>query len=256
MDVRTWLGSLGLDQYEAVFRQHRIEIDVFPELTDLHLKDMGVPLGHRLRMLRALRHLAGNTSGAAQPAAPAGVALQDGAERRHMTVMFCDLVGLSSLTAQLDPEDMADLILAFQGALAAAVARFDGHVARLVGDGAAIYFGYPRAHEDDAERATRAGVALIDAVAELRREHGTLLEVRIGVATGLVVVGELIGQGEARLRGLVGDTPDLAMRLESLAEPNTIVVSEPTRRLLGKTFELKALGQQMLRGIAAPVAAW
>jgi class 3 adenylate cyclase len=256
MDVRTWLGSLGLDQYEVVFRQHRIEIDVFPELTDLHLKDMGVPLGHRLRMLRALRHLAGNTSGAAQPAAPAGVALQDGAERRHMTVMFCDLVGLSSLTAQLDPEDMADLILAFQGALAAAVARFDGHVARLVGDGAAIYFGYPRAHEDDAERATRAGIALIDEVAELRRERGVAIEMRIGISTGLVVVGELIGEGEARERGVVGDTANLAARLRSLAKPGTILVSESTRRLLGKTFELKTLGPQTLKGFNTPVGAW
>jgi class 3 adenylate cyclase len=256
MDIRTWLGSLGLDQYEAVFREHRIEIDLLPELTDQHLKDMGVPLGHRLRMLRALRQLAGDASGAAQPAAPVGVPPQEGAERRHMTVMFCDLVGLGSLTAQLDPEDMADLIRAFQGTVADAVARFDGHVARLVGDGAAIYFGYPRAHEDDAERAARAAIALIDAVAELRRERGAFIEMRIGISTGLVVVGELIGEGEARERGVVGDTANLAARLRSLAEPGTILVSQSTRRLLGKTFELKPLGPQALKGFNTPVATW
>src|SRR5216683_2023074 len=217
---------------------------------------MGVPLGHRLRMLRAVRQLTGDVSGTAQPAAPAGPAPQDGAERRHMTVMFCDLVGLSSLTAQIDPEDMADLIRAFQGAVAAAVTRLDGHVARLVGDGATIYFGYPRAHEDDAERATRAGIALIEAVAELRRERGAAVEMRIGISTGLVVVGELIGEGEARERGVVGDTANLAARLRSLAKPGTIVVSEPTRRLLGKTFELKTLGPQTLKGFNSPVAAW
>jgi class 3 adenylate cyclase len=250
MDVRAWLGSLGLDQYEAIFREHRIEADVLPELTDQHLRDMGVPLGHRLRILRAVRQLTSDSSGTAQPAP------QDGAERRHMTVMFCDLVGLTALTAQLDPEDMADLIRAFQGSVAAAVARFEGHVARWVGDGATIYFGYPRAHEDDAERAARAGMALIEAVEELRRELGAAIELRIGISTGLVVVGELIGEGEARERGVVGDTANLAARLRSLAEPGTILVSESTRRLLGNKFELKALGPQMLKGFNTPVAAW
>ncbi len=250
MDVGTWLGSLGLDQYEDLFRQHEIDADILPELTDQHLRDIGIPLGHRLRMLRAIRQFANDGD------PDSGLRRHENPERRQLTVMFCDLVGSTALTAQLDPEDMADLIRAFQGAVATAVARFDGHVAKWMGDAAMVYFGYPRAHEDDAERATRAGVAIIDAVAELRREHGTSLEVRIGIATGLVVVGELIGRGEARLRGLVGDTPDLAMRLQGLAEPNTIVVSESTRRLLGKTFELKALGQQTLRGFDAPVAAW
>jgi class 3 adenylate cyclase/predicted ATPase len=250
MDVGTWLGSLGLDQYEDLFRQHEIDADILPELTDQHLRDIGIPLGHRLRMLRAIRQFANDGD------PDSGLRRHENPERRQLTVMFCDLVGSTALTAQLDPEDMADLIRAFQGAVATAVARFDGQVAKWMGDAAMVYFGYPRAHEDDAERATRAGVAIIDAVVELRREHGTSLEVRIGIATGLVVVGELIGRGEARLRGLVGDTPDLAMRLQGLAEPNTIVVSESTRRLLGKTFELKALGQQTLRGIDAPVAAW
>ena len=150
-----------------------------------------------------------------------------------MTVMFCDLVGLGALTAKLDPEDIADLIRAVQGAIAAAVARFDGHVAKWVGDGATIYFGYPRAHEDDAERAARAGLALVEAVAKLGRSHGVALDLRIGISSGLVVVGELIGEGEARERGVVGDTANLAARLRSLAEPGSILVSESTRRLLG-----------------------
>jgi class 3 adenylate cyclase len=256
MDVRTWLSSLGLDQYEAVFRAHRIEPDVLPELTDQHLIDIGIPLGHRLRILRAVRQLTSDASGTAWPVAAVEAPAQDGAERRHMTVMFCDLLGLTTLTSQLDPEDMADLIRAFQGAVTAAVARFDGHVAKWVGDGATIYFGYPRAHEDDAERAARAGLALLKAVAVLRRERGAAIDMRIGVSTGLVVVGELIGEGEARERGVVGDTANLAARLRSLAESGTIMISQSTRQLLGNKFELKALGPQTLKGFNAPVAAW
>ena len=256
MDVRTWLSSLGLDQYETVFREHRIEPDVLPELTDQHLRDIGIPLGHRLRILRAVRQLTSDASGTARPVVALEAPAQDGAERRHMTVMFCDLLGLTAMTSQLDPEDMADLIRAFQGVVATAVTRFDGHVARWVGDGATIYFGYPRAHEDDAQRAARAGLALLKAVAELRRERRAAIEMRIGVSTGLVVVGELIGEGEARERGVVGDTANLAARLRSLAEPGTIMVSQSTRQLLGNKFELKALGPQTVKGFNAPVAAW
>src|SRR6266436_8672366 len=251
MDVGTWLSGLGLSQYEAVFRESAIDADVLTELTDQHLKDLGVALGHRLKMLRAIRELAGEAPVKASTAKP-----QDAADRRQLTVMFCDLVDSTALTAQLDPEDMGDLLRAFQRAVAAAVTRFDGHVAKWTGDGASVYFGYPRANEDDAERATRASIALIEAVGKLRRERGVALEVRIGISTGLVVVGELIGEGEARERGVVGDTANLAARLRSLAKPGTIVVSEPTRRLLGKTFELKALGPQTLKGFNSPVAAW
>ncbi|MEA2678395.1 MAG: hypothetical protein QOK03_117, partial [Candidatus Binataceae bacterium] len=183
-------------------------------------------------------------------------ASQDAADRRQLTVMVCDLVGSTALTAQLDPEDMGDLLRAFQSAVAAAVARFDGQVAKWLGDGAMVYFGYPRAHEDDAERAARASLALIEAVGKLRRERGVALNVRIGISTGLVVVGELIGEGEARERGVVGDTPNLAARLQALAEPDSVVVSESTRRLLGKTFELKELGPQDLKGFKTPVSVW
>ncbi len=170
--------------------------------------------------------------------------------------MFCDLVGSTALSARLDPEDMGDLIRAFQGVVAAAVARFDGHVAKLMGDGALGYFGYPRAHEDDAERAARAGLGIVEAVEALRRERGIALEVRAGIATGLVVVGEVMGEGEARERGVVGDTPNLAARLQGIAEPNTLVIAEGTRKLLGNLFELQDLGLRDLKGIAGPVRVW
>src|SRR5712672_28748 len=252
MDVGTWLIGLGLGQYEAVFRESEIDADVLTELTDQHLKDLGIALGHRLKLLRAIRQLAGELAAEApETPKPHGAA-----DRRQLTVMFCDLVDSTALTVQLDPEDMGDLLRAFQRAVTTSVTRFDGHVAKWTGDGASIYFGYPRAHEDDAERATRASIALIEAVARLRREHSVDLEVRIGISTGLVVVGELIGEGEALERGVVGDTPNLASRLQALAQPDTVVVSESTRRLLGRTFELKALGPLELKGFKAPVPAW
>ena len=178
------------------------------------------------------------------------------AERRQLTVMFCDLVGSTALSARLDPEDMGDLIRAFQGAVSLAVVRFDGHVAKLMGDGALVYFGYPRAHEDDAERAVRASLKLVEAVRNLRHERGVALDVRAGIATGPVVVGEMMGEGQARERGIVGETPNLAARLQASAEPGSVVVAASTRRLLGEAFELRALGPQVLKGFADSVPAW
>ena len=249
MDVEIWLASLGLDQYASLFREHAIEADILPELTDEHLSDLGVPLAHRLRLLRAIGELESDGQ-------PAEARTPDALERRQLTALFCDLVGSTELTAELDPEGMADLIRVFQGAVAAAVTRFDGHIAKWMGDAAMVYFGYPRAHEDDAERAARAALALIEAVAALRRKHGAALRVRIGISTGLVVVGELIGEGEAQLRGLVGDTPDLAMRLQALTEPDTVAVSAATLRLLGKTFETRPLQPPSSRGHGRPAPAW
>src|SRR6202012_992581 len=228
MDIGAWLKSLGLGRYEPIFRDNEIDTNVLTELTEQHLSDLGVALGHRLKILRAIRE-----QHRSEPKP------QDAADRRQLTVMFCDLVDSTALTALLDPEDMADLMRAFQRSVAAAVARFDGHVAKWLGDGATIYFGYPRAHEDDAERAARAGLALTEAFAGLVRERGVTLGLRIGISSGLVVVGELIGEGEARERGVVGDTANLAARLRSMAEPGTIMISGATRRLLGRTFELK-----------------
>ena len=255
MDIGKWLRNLGLEQYEASFRENQIDVKILPKLTEEDLKELGVTLvGHRRKLFVAIGELTGS------PVVPATVAKPGNAdaiaERRQLTVMFYDLVGSTSLAAELDPEDMGDLIRAFQRATARAVMRFDGHVAKLMGDGALVYFGYPRAHEDDAERAARAGLAVVEAVRALGRERGLALEARGGIATGLVVVGELMGEGEARERGVVGGTPNLAARLQALAMPDTVVVSESTRRLLGETFLLKPLGPQSLKGFAAPVPAW
>jgi len=259
MDIARWLRGFGLEQYEAAFRENEIDSEVLPKLTAEDLKDIGVAIvGHRRKILSAIAELSGPPAALAkQPVAdPSPPAPTNVAERRQLTVMFCDLVGSTALAARLDPEDMSDLIRAFQGAVATATARFDGHVAKLMGDGALVYFGYPRAHEDDAERAARAGLALVEAVRDLRLERGVALEVRAGIATGLVVVGELMGQGEARERGVVGETPNLAARLQALAEPGSIVIAESTRRLLGGTFEMKPLGPQVLKGFDPPVPAW
>ena len=261
MDVGGSLRSLGLGQYEAAFRENEIDSDVLPKLTAEDLKDLGVAIvGHRRKALSAIAELSGSSAPPAPatlpPEAVEPAPAQTFAERRQLTVMFCDLVGSTALAARLDSEDMSDLIRGFQGAAAGAVARYDGFVAKFMGDGALIYFGYPRAHEDDAERATRAGLALVEAVRALRQERGVALEVRAGIASGLVVVGELMGEGEARERGVVGETPNLAARLQALAEPGSVVVAESTRRLLGSLFEYQDLGPIALKGIAAPVRAW
>jgi class 3 adenylate cyclase len=168
--------------------------------------------------------------------------------------MFCDLVGSTALSARMDPEDLREIISAYQKCVAATVRRFGGFVAKYMGDGVLNYFGYPQAHEDDAERAVRAGLELIAAVTGLKT-HASL-QTRVGIATGLVVVGDLIGSGEAQERGIVGDTPNLAARLQGIAEPDMVVMSEGTRRLLGNLFELEDLGAKDLKGIAGPMKAW
>ena len=179
---------------------------------------------------------------------------EDRAERRQVTVMFSDLVGSTALSARMDPEDLREVISAYQKSVVASVQRFGGFVAKYMGDGVLIYFGYPQAHEDDAERAVRAGLEIVAAVAGLKAPFS--LQTRIGIATGLVVVGDLIGSGEAQERGIVGETPNLAARLQGIAEPNMVVISEGTRRLLGNLFELEDLGAKDLKGIAGPVRAF
>jgi len=251
MEIADWLRGLKLSQYEAAFRDNEIDWEVLPDLTDFDLEKLGVPMGHRKKMLRAIAKL-----DAAPPETPPPRSFAAAGERRQLTLMFCDLVGSTALAARLDPEDMVELIRDFQAAVSAAIVRFDGLVAKWMGDGALIYFGYPRAHEDDAERAVRAGLALAPAVRGLRDAKAMALEVRVGIATGLVVVGELAGEGDARERGVVGETPNLAARLQALAVPGSIVVSESTRRLLGGTFELEALGPQAIRGLPTPINAW
>jgi class 3 adenylate cyclase len=179
---------------------------------------------------------------------------QDTAERRQVTVMFCDLVGSTALSARMDLEDLREVISAYQKCVAQVVQRFAGFVAKYMGDGVLVYFGYPQAHEDDAERAVRAGLDLIQAVDALK--SSAPLQTRVGIATGLVVVGDLIGSGAAQEQAVVGETPNIAARLQSIAEPNTVFIAESTRKLVGNLFDLNDLGQQELKGIGGPVRAW
>ena len=207
MDVGGWLRNLGLGQYEALFRASDIDADILPELTEVDLEKLGVSLGHRKRLLRAISGLAAAETAAA-PSAPAGAMPQDAAERRQLTVMFCDLVGSTPLSVRLDPEDLRGIIGAYHRCVAEIVEGFSGFVARYMGDGVLVYFGYPQAHEDDAERATRCGLVLVDRVSQL--DQAEELHARVGIATGLVVVG-----GEVVQHDVAGDTPisPLACRL-------------------------------------------
>jgi class 3 adenylate cyclase/predicted ATPase len=252
--IADWLKKLGLSEYTERFVENGIETDVLSELTDQDLEKLGVLLGHRRRMLKAIRELGGPAPAMPQVATAAPAVPQDSAERRQLTVMFCDLVGSTALSSRLDPEDLRSVIGVYHKCVAETVARFDGFVAKYMGDGVLIYFGYPHAHEDDAERAVRAGLALMEAVGKLRVQDP--LQVRIGVATGLVVVGDIVGSGEAQERGVVGETPNLAARLQGVAAPNTVVIAEGTRRLIGNLFELEDLGPRYLKGIAGPARAW
>jgi class 3 adenylate cyclase len=258
MDVEAWLRRLGLEQYAAAFRDNDVDDKVLPELTSDDLISIGVTsVGHRRKLLSAIAGLSAETPAAAVTAAsadapePATVT----AERRQLTVMFCDLVGSTALSGSLDPEDLSRLIRSYQACVATTIARFDGFIARYVGDGVLIYFGYPQAHEDDAERAVRAALAVIAAIDETPTLRQSA-RARLGVATGLVVVGEPIGTGDARQQTAIGETPNLAARLQALAEPDTVVIADATRRLIGDLFEYRDLGTVELKGIARPLQAW
>ena len=261
MDIGGWLRSLGLERYEAAFRENEIDETVLPSLTHETLKELGVTaVGHRLKLLDAIATL--RTAGGTKPPsadeattpAAASITPEDRAERRQVTVMFSDLVGSTALSARMDPEDLREVISAYQKCVAGTVQRFGGFVAKYMGDGVLVYFGYPQAHEDDAERAVRAGLELIEAVGGLK--SSAPLQTRIGIATGLVVVGDLIGSGAAQEQAVVGETPNIAARLQGVAEPNTVVIAESTRKLLGNLFDLQDLSAQDLKGIGSPVRAW
>ncbi len=247
-----------MSEYAQRFIDNRIDLSVLPDLTDQDLEKLGVVLGDRRKMLRWIADLkdvekVASLTGIADEA-PAVLGLADSAERRQVTVMFSDLVGSTALSARMDPEDLREVVLAFQNIVAETVRRFDGFVAEYHGDGVMIYFGYPRAHEDDPERAVRAGLELIVAITALKA-HAPL-QTRVGIATGLVVVGDLIGAGDTKERSIVGETPNLAARLQAIAEPNTIVIADGTRKLLGDLFELQDLGARDLKGISRPVRPW
>ena len=257
--VADWLEKLGLGQYAQRFAENDISFIILTDLTDQDLEKIGVAsLGHRRLLLRAIAELklVDKTTLApdAAASAPPAAAKMNTAERRQVTVMFSDLVGSTALSARMDPEDLREVISAYQKCVAETVGRFGGFVAKYMGDGVLLYFGYPQAHEDDAERAVRAGLELVTAVTALKTHAA--LQTRVGIATGLVVVGDLIGSGASQEQAIVGETPNLAARLQGIAEPNSVVIAESTRRLAGNLFELKDLGAQDLKGIAGPVRSW
>ena len=256
--IADWLEKLGRGQYAQRFAENDIDFEILSDLTDQDLEKIGVTsLGHRRTLLRAiatLKDVEQTTLAAAVAAPPATPRAVDSAERRQVTVMFGDLVGWTALSARMDPEDLREVITVYYKCVAEIVRRFGGFVAQYLGDGVLVYFGYPVAHEDDAERAVRAGLELITAVGRLKTQ--ALLQTRIGIATGLVVVGDLIVSSESRERGIVGETPNLAARLQAIAEPDTLVIAESTRTLLGNLFELQDLGTRYLKGIDGPVRAW
>jgi class 3 adenylate cyclase len=255
--IADWLDQLGLGQYAERFAENDITVAILPDLTDQDLKELGVAsLGHRRQLLRAIGERNRLEQGAPRPAiSPASrVAPYDTAERRQVTVMFSDLVGSTALSTRMDPEDLREVISGYQKCVAETVGRFGGFVAKYMGDGVLVYFGYPQAHEDDAERAVRAGLELAAAVSGLKTHAA--LQARVGIATGLVVVGDLIGSGASQEQAIVGETPNLAARLQGVAEPNGVVIAQSTRRLLGDLFELEDLGEQNLKGVETPVPAW
>ena len=253
-DIASWLSRLGLDKYTDTFIANEIDRDALRHLSDNDLKELGLPIGPRRKILAAI---AAQVEQAEEQATPVVAAQRPQAERRQLTVMFVDLVGSTELSQRLDPEDMRSVIGSYQGAVSAEIARYEGRIAKLMGDGVLAYFGWPQAHENDAERGVRAGLAAAAATGRLMKPEGSKpLAARIGIATGLVVIGDLIGEGSAQEEAVVGETPNLAARLQACAEPNTVVIADGTKRLIGGLFDVVDLGQQELKGFHDPVRVW
>jgi class 3 adenylate cyclase/predicted ATPase len=249
-NIEQWLEAVGLAKYSEVFAQNEVDLAALRHLDEDDLKELGLPLGPRKKLIAAISDL-----GPIDAAPSDAVVTAREAERRQLTVMFVDLVGSTALAARLDPEDLRDVIQRYQNTVAGEVARYEGHVAKFMGDGVLVYFGYPRAHEDEAERAVRAGLGIVAAM-DGKTAAGERLQVRIGVATGQVVVGDLVGQGAAQEEAVIGETPNLAARLQALAEPDSVVVAQATRDLLGGLFEVKSLRSRKLAGFAERVKSW
>ena len=259
-DIGQWLEQHGLGKYAEVFAKNDIDVDLLPHLTDEDIDGLGLPIGAKRRLKLALQDLAGTTYDASREGSgtkPPGVVEQSSeAERRQLTVMFCDLVGSTALSEGMDPEEFREVIAAYQSAVKKAIGQYDGYIARYMGDGVLLYFGYPHAHEDDAERAVRAGLGIVDSIRRLEIPGDIKLEVRVGIATGLVVAGDIIGEGASEEHAVLGDTPNLAARLQGVASPNAVVISESTQRLVEGLFVFDHLGVRSLKGISAPVAAY
>ncbi|MEH6546584.1 MAG: adenylate/guanylate cyclase domain-containing protein [Sneathiella sp.] len=249
-DIAHWLEQQGLGEYAALFQENRIGVDVLPDLDDDDLKEIGIALGDRKRLLRAIKNLNEDV------VAPKTDALSTTAERRQITVLFCDLVGSTALSGQLDPEDLRDVMRRYQDAVGGVVTRYSGHVAKYLGDGVLAYFGWPQAHEDQAERAVRAGLAAIKAVSKVQNGDYDTLEARVGIATGEVVVGDLVGESGRDAEAVTGETPNLAARFQGVAEPGQVIIGDETRLLVGRAFALHDLGTCQLKGFDLPKQAW
>ena len=264
-DLRDWLRGHNLEQYGDALEANDIDLDILPDLDDHDLEQLGLSLGNRRRLLKAIagRNIAASPiSGQDKAPSPgkassgAGAPGSGDAERRQVSVMFADMVGSTALSAKIDPELLGGLIRRYQDAVAGAIGRYGGFVAKFMGDGVLAYFGFPRAFEDAAERAVRAALGILSEVGAIELPDGTRVQTRIGIATGLVVVGEIIGTGSAQERTIVGETPNLAARLQALASADCILISESTQKLLGGLFELTHTGEHELKGFSRPVPAW
>lgn len=253
MKVGDWLEGLGLGEFRPVFEENLIDEDALIGLTDADLSELGLPLGPRVKIRAGLEELRSGGRSALGTVTPDGRPApgqpHEGAERRRLTVMFVDLVGSTALQTRLDPEDMAQVIRSYQDICAGIITRFTGHVAKYMGDGVLAYFGWSQTHEDEVAQAVRAGLAIAESVPEIRAPDGTIMRARVGLATGLVVVGDLVGEEESQERAVVGETPNLAARLQGVAEPDHVVISEGTRSLLERRFEMDDLGEFELKGI-------
>jgi class 3 adenylate cyclase len=254
--ISAWLDGLGLGNYAAIFVENAIDLDVLQDLNEADLERMGVALGDRKRILRAAAALSDASSARANGSLPGVAAPQSEAERRHLTVMFCDLVGSTALSERLDPEDLSRVIGSDHACIGEVIRRYQGMIARYMGDGVLAYFGYPQAHEDNVAQGVRAALALVDAVATLRTDGDAALQVRIGIATGTVVVQELLIDETPAEQAVVGETPNLAARLQALAEPGTVLICPNTRRLIGGHFDYRDFGSLALKGRAEPVPVW
>src|SRR5271170_4359284 len=248
-ELREWLRRNKFEQYADAFEANDIGLDILPELNERDLEQLGVSLGNRRRLLKAIAERGTDVAAPKPPDAQAPTASAD-AERRQVTVLFCDMVGSTALSGTVDPELLGNLIRRYQDAAAGAIGRFGGYVAKFMGDGVLAYFGFPRAYEDAAARAVHAALGIVAEVGGIARPDDKPLQTRIGIATGLVVVGEIVGIGAAQERSIVGETPNLAARLQALAAPEAILISETTRQLLGASFVLEPIGEHELKGFA------
>jgi class 3 adenylate cyclase/ABC-type lipoprotein export system ATPase subunit len=264
MDVAAWLRSLGLGKYEAAFRDNEVDDSVLPNLTAEDLKELGVTaLGHRRKLLDAIAALRTDESAkikataqdsAGQPISAPTV--ETTGDRRQLTVVFIDLVGSTVLGGELDPEDLIRLLGQYRETCVAAIGKYEGHVAQYLGDGILVYFGFPQAQEDAADRAVRAGLEIVDKVGRLRQPDGRALQARVGIVTGLVVTRGTTGVGTAGEETVVGDTPNLAARLQSMADPGCVLVGPTTHQLTSNFFEFSFLGEHAIKGFRDPISIW